>query len=940
MNSIKVKFIKIYSDIPLAVNVLRKEGVKSFFIRCYFYFFKGERAPCFANNLDAQFSTKNENMKDRLLFYEDEQNYQLPQTDIKILVFYFPQFHPFLENDTFWGKGFTEWTNVTKSKPLFNGHFQPRLPGELGFYDTRIKEVLTRQIEMAKTHGIHGICFHHYWFMGRKVMRVPYDMMMANPDLDIPFCLHWANEPWTVRWDGYGTKGVLLEQKHTPDDDMDFIKDIEPALRDSRYIRVEGRPLLIVYRPSLFPDIKATIDRWNRYCERQGIGKLYLAVMQTCFESDMDPTEYGFDAAIEYPPHNMGLLNVNESVRFFEDGFTGNVYSFPNLVAKNKKRIKPSYKLFRGIIPGWDCTPRRKNADLFIDQSPWLYQEWLESHIDYTEKNLPTAERFIFVNAWNEWAEGAYLEPDRHFGYAYLNATGRALLSRQQKMKIAVVLHIFYVDLLDEFITYFKNIPYDFDLHVSTSVDQLENVREKLFEYIGNKKVKIYVFPNKGRDMGPFVVGFRDIYQSYDLVCFVHSKKSCIYGDNLQGWRSYLLSNLMGSADIVQNIIDYFANDSKLGMICPDTFPPVMNMHDWGGNREGVQFLARQMDLSVDFSSPPDFPAGSMFWFRPQALKPIFELDLSFADFEDRSEEKTDGTLAHAFERLFFYVVEKSGFNWQRILFMPAEKDRGDLFAPAIKKDIQRVISDQSVKIAVILHLYYEDLSEEFQAYLNNIPLKYDLFVSTNEKADEENLEKVFRNCKNLNQLEIISFQNKGRDIYPFLKICDKNQSEKYDLICKIHSKKSLFTSGHKKWRNYLLENLLGSSHIVKTIIYYFLDDMKIGMVYPRTYQGVQKYNDQDPWRNNWSVCSQLASQLDIQISRGMSLDFPAGSMFWCRPEALLPLIKLQLESEDFDDESKQLDGTLAHGIERMFGLVSVKAGFYIRKILIKEDCQ
>ncbi len=934
--------MRFFSDAVKAINLMKREGGVALYNRAIRYVVNREYMKPYLNPLHEDVSPCNfhknpQNIQDKLQFYEDNQCLDIPKQDIKILAFYFPQFHPFIENDTFWGKGFTEWTNCTKAQSLFDGHLQPRLPGELGFYDTRIKDVLKRQVELAKEHGVYGFCFHHYWFMGRRVMRVPYNMMMENPDLDIPFCLHWANEPWTVRWDGFGNKGVLLEQKHTPDDDIAFIKDIEPALRDRRYIKVDGRPLLIVYRPSLFPDIRATIKRWNDYCESVGIGKLYLAVMQTCFEGDMDPTKYGFDAAIEYPPHNMGIQNINSSVEFYDKNFAGNVLSYPELVEKNIKREKPTYKLFRGLLPGWDCTPRRKNPDLIIDQSPWKYQEWLESHIDYTKKNLAPSEQFIFVNAWNEWAEGAYLDPDRHFGYAYLNATARALCARFQKKRIAVVLHIYFTELLDEFISYFRNIPFEYDLYVSTSAECKCEVEEKLFRFIGTDHVQVLVFPNKGRDMGPFVVGYKDIFPKYNLVCFLHSKKSS-YGSGMEGWRPYLLNNLLGSSDSIQKIVEYFDVDPKLGMICPDIFPPVASMAEWGSNHHHVKCLADKMGIEIDFSQTPVFPSGSMFWFRPESLKPMFNLGIGYKDFEDKSEEKNDGTLAHAFERLFFNVVELAGFSWRKVLFAPAEADKGNVFTPPIKLDIQSLLISTSPRLAVILHLYYEDLSEEIAAYLKSIPLPFDLYISTKDDSDKCRIKDVFSSCQNIAKMDIRTPGNCGRDILPFALIYKDIYTEKYDLICKIHSKKSLFNEGHSSWRNYLFDNLLGSTHIVKTILYYFMTDPSLGMIYPRTYVGVSAYNDEDPWRANWDNCEKLAKRLEIPISRGMSLDFPSGSMFWFRPAALTPLYNLNLSVDDFEEEKGQLDATVAHAVERMFGLVANKMGFNNRVVYFKPE--
>ena len=370
-------------------------------------------------------------------------DFMLYENDPKLIAFYLPQFHPIPENDQFFGKSFTEWTNTTRAVPLFKGHYQPRLPDELGFYDTRFKHVLKRQIEIAKEYGIYGFCFHHYWFSGKPVLRVPYNHILSNPDLDIPFCLNWANESWTVRWDGFDSEdGILLRQDHSADDDIAFIKDIEPALRDRRYIRINGRPLLLIYRPGRFSDMRATVDRWNDYLTNRGVGQLFLAEMQTNFENILNPTtnivegidpqKYSFDAAVEYPPHGYILLNVKNSMELFYNHFSGEILKYEDIIDKSLQRKTTSYPLFRGIFPGWDCTPRRKNPIIYINSTPEIYKNWLDGIIAYTKKNLPSDKQFIFINSWNEWAEGAYLEPDRRYGFAYLNATRRSLLDARK----------------------------------------------------------------------------------------------------------------------------------------------------------------------------------------------------------------------------------------------------------------------------------------------------------------------------------------------------------------------------------------------------------------------------------------------------------------------------------------------------------------------------
>jgi lipopolysaccharide biosynthesis protein len=346
--------------------------------------------------------------------------------DIKLIAFYLPQFHPIPENDLWWGKGFTEWTNVTKAVPHYAGHYQPHLPDELGFYDLRVPEIQRRQIELAKHYGVYGFCFHYYWFGGARLLERPINQFLNDPKMDFPFCICWANESWTRRWDGSETE-VLIAQKHTKESDIGFIKDVSVMFKDPRYIKIEGRPILIVYRVLSLRHPKKTVEKWRQYCRQSGIGEIYLIAAQTYHLED--PRKYGFDAAVEFPPHNMCLeKDISKRLAVLNSKFSGHILSYESYV-KGKAYLKGvPYTVFKCIVPSWDNTARKhSNATILHGATPVLYKEWLLNIIGYTRKEKAN-NNILFINAWNEWAEGDHLEPDRKYGYAYLQATSEAII--------------------------------------------------------------------------------------------------------------------------------------------------------------------------------------------------------------------------------------------------------------------------------------------------------------------------------------------------------------------------------------------------------------------------------------------------------------------------------------------------------------------------------
>ena len=345
---------------------------------------------------------------------------------VRAIAFYLPQFHPIPENDRWWGKGFTEWTNVTRARPSFAGHYQPHLPADLGFYDLRVPEVLEQQAALAREHGIHGFCYHYYWFAGKRLLERPVETMRTSGRPDFPYCLCWANENWTRRWDG-AEEDVLIAQHSSRADDESFIRGLLPHLRDPRYIRVDGRPLILIYRVGMLPNPRATAALWREVCRSEGIGELYLCAAKTFDTSD--PRPYELDALVEFPPHGARVLTANLQVDITNPDYRGSVYDYREFVQDLLATPEPLYVSHPTVMPGWDNTARLPNvANIFINAAPEIYEVWLREVVARAVEQRRPEERLVFINAWNEWAEGTHLEPDRRYGRQYLLATRRALM--------------------------------------------------------------------------------------------------------------------------------------------------------------------------------------------------------------------------------------------------------------------------------------------------------------------------------------------------------------------------------------------------------------------------------------------------------------------------------------------------------------------------------
>ncbi|UGB44984.1 glycoside hydrolase family 99-like domain-containing protein [Frateuria edaphi] len=579
----------------------------------------------------------------------------LPAT---LIAFYLPQFHPIPQNDAWWGEGFTEWTNVARALPQFEGHAQPRLPGTLGFYDLRLPQVMRRQMELARQYGIGAFCSYFYWFGGERLLEQPLLQWLEDPSLNLALCLCWANENWSRRWDGRA-EDILIGQRHSPEDDLAFIAHVARWLRDPRYLRVQGKPLLLVYRPGLLPDPKATAARWRDWCREAGIGEIHLAYVQS-FDR-VDPRDIGFDAAVEFPPNNATPAPITARQRLLDPEYRGDVYDWRELARQAMALPDPPYPRYPGVNPGWDNEPRRSGKGrVFTHASPRGYRDWLRQAIAVARRRQPD-QPLVFVNAWNEWAEGAVLEPDARLGHAWLQATRDALRATPAAAAAAqpcAVIHVWYVEVLDEILATLQGSGLAWRIIVTTAHERATAVRERL-QALGTA-AEVHVFENRGRDILPFLhVANQLLDEGTEVVLKLHTKRS-VHREDGELWRRELLDGLASPAR-ARALAAAFAADPTLGLVAPDGHVQPLGFY-WGANRDTVGYLATRLGLAEPDVEHDCFVAGSMFWARLEALRPLLDAHLGEWEFEAEAGQ-LDGMFAHAIERIVMLVVRHAGFR-------------------------------------------------------------------------------------------------------------------------------------------------------------------------------------------------------------------------------------------------------------------------------------
>ncbi|RAU40207.1 glycosyl hydrolase [Pseudocitrobacter sp. RIT415] len=357
---------------------------------------------------------------------------------MKYIAFYLPQYHPVKENNEWWGEGFTEWFNVAKSKPRFKGHHQPHIPTTMGFYDLRVPETRERQAQLAHEYGIDGFCYYHYWFNGHLLLEKPLEAVLEDNKPELPFCICWANENWTRAWDGM-EREVLIKQDYTEEDSVEHFNYLLPFLKDNRYIKIDDKPVFLLYRYDHIPDIDNFIHTWNQMAVKNGLNGIYFICVKNGFvTANYDEIfTHQFDAVVDFQPNRADFPSIKTKEQFLVDAarklLPDTIFQYlkRNASAVNKisykhmvENIVHSYatkpgKVIPAIFPSWDNSARRATPTVIQNDEASVFGYWLDEASKFSSNN-GLSEKVVFINAWNEWAEGCHLEPDLQNGTAFL----------------------------------------------------------------------------------------------------------------------------------------------------------------------------------------------------------------------------------------------------------------------------------------------------------------------------------------------------------------------------------------------------------------------------------------------------------------------------------------------------------------------------------------
>ena len=628
---------------------------------------KVKKEEIYANiSLDKNLETDN---KINLYFYENNIDYSNFTTDIKVLAIYLPNFYPINKGSIISNINYDSLKFLKNITPIYRGHHQPRKPDKtyINNYNLEKNLVIKKQIELAQSHGIYGFAIYYYWFSGKTIFNRPLNIIYNNKK-NFHYMLIWRNEKVINE-----SNEIILEEKYEENDLAKFIKDIKKYLIDKLYIRKDGKPMLGIYRPKVIPKLNENILKMRQKARELGIGEIFIISRLNPQNKDEKNIIKIFDGVYKSPPKYLNETNIIRNIKDNYFFYYGLFYS--NILSKNKIE---NLTVFDGSMLEYDNSPVQENGTIYGEYSPELFYILNKLLINKTKSSNDNLNRFLFINAWNNYYEGTYLEPDEKYGYSSINALSKAIFDLPYRNKIynisnlvnecviAVQAHIFYEDLLEEIISLTNNIPVKFDLYIATD----NNKKMDYIKSYTNKNSKansiiINIYENKGRDILPFLNQFKEVIDKYKYICHVHTKKSFPLEKIGKRWRTHLYINLLGTTEVISEILTDFENYDKLGIIFPDTYHRVL--------KEAIELNPEEkyyMNSLIDKIFPGynisdkyfDFPAGDMFWARSKAIYQIFKLELK----NEIPDEKGSKRILYAIERLWLFIAKLNGYYYKK----------------------------------------------------------------------------------------------------------------------------------------------------------------------------------------------------------------------------------------------------------------------------------
>ena len=573
-------------------------------------------------------------------------------------------------------KLFSNYENINISTLTSNVSFHyPRAPGDeegyLGYYDTRYEKMVKKQVELARSHGIYGFGIFYYWFSGKRFLDETIDLFLESKKIKFPYFLIWRNEDYKRRFLGF-ENDVFLVQKYNIKTIDKFVNDIKKYLISEYYIKVQNKSIVGIYDPASIPELKLFLIKFREEARKQGIGEIYILA-----PSERIPRMVinFFDAAYEMNPkeyHQYKYLKVNEYY-----------YYSSSLIfhTKIKNKKYDNFTLYHGNVIEYDSSHTTNKSILYEEYNPEKFYESNKILLNSTRHLLPEQNQFYFINGWNNWLEGSYLEPDTNYGYASINAFSKALYNLpynsskiynfsefENDVKIAVQAHIYYENLTEEIINKINNIPFKFDLYITTDTLEKKQFIEKYVKIKSKANYyEIMIVKNQGRDLLPMLIQMKHKISYYEYFCHLHSKSSnfTIFGNT---WRDYLYNNLLGSEQIIKDILDTLIKKEEIGFIYPEVVYKLIKMPFMSLKitNEYLNYVINKIYPGYQVGQKFKYPLGNMFWAKVDAIKQAFTN--SYVNMVKKNDaEKVYNITSHANEVAWLYFVKINGYSYQTI---------------------------------------------------------------------------------------------------------------------------------------------------------------------------------------------------------------------------------------------------------------------------------